>query len=145
MKISYKIVLISFTVVSAFIFQSFITKKNDSDQIQFKKITLLQAKNVAKKEGKIIFIDANTAWCGPCKKMAATSFKDARVAKVFNSRFINLNIDMETNADGAEIEKTYKVDLYPTLLFINYKGKIVKKKIGLQSAEDLLAIAKTIK
>ena len=63
-----KIVIIAITVVSAFAIQSFTTKKSESDQIQFKRITFLQAKSIALKEKKIIFIDANTSWCGPCKK-----------------------------------------------------------------------------
>ncbi len=140
-----KIVLIAITVVSAFAIQSFNTKKSESDQIQFKRITFLQAKNIALKEKKLIFIDANTSWCGPCKKMAATSFKDPRVAKVFNTRFINLNIDIENNSDGLEIEKKYKIEAYPTLLFVNGKGKTVKKVLGFQTAEDLLSLAKSIK
>ena len=49
----------------------------------------------AKKEDKLIFIDAYTTWCGPCKMMDAKVFSDSQVAQAFNERFINAKFDME--------------------------------------------------
>ena len=56
--------------------------------ITFKKKSFEEAKKEAKKSGKLIFIDAYTDWCGPCKRMAATSFKDPKVGEMFNKNFI---------------------------------------------------------
>jgi thiol:disulfide interchange protein len=98
----------------------------------------------AKKTGKIIFIDAYTEWCGPCKKMAATSFMDSKVASTFNSKFINLKIEMEKNADGPDVARMYGVKAYPTLIFIDGDGKLKKSVIGFQTADQLLAIGKAL-
>ncbi len=48
----------------------------------------------ARQEGKYLFIDAYTDWCGPCKQMAATTFQDPEVGEFFNENFVNLKIEM---------------------------------------------------
>ncbi|MCE2743785.1 MAG: thioredoxin domain-containing protein [Fluviicola sp.] len=118
--------------------------KQEGAGIAFKHISLEDAKKQAEKTGKLIFIDAYTSWCGPCKRMAATTFKDEKVAKYFNENFISLKIDVEKDADGPEIEKMYKIQAYPTLFFINGKGKLVKNIVGFQEADKLMSIAKSV-
>ncbi|TXI85014.1 MAG: DUF255 domain-containing protein [Crocinitomicaceae bacterium] len=114
------------------------------DGIEFKKSALGEAMAEAKKKGKLIFIDAYTEWCGPCKKMAATSFMDPEVAKVYNSKFINMKIEMEKSADGPLVAQKYKVYAYPTMLYIDGDGNVVKTVVGYQTAEQLIATAKSL-
>lgn len=113
--------------------------------IKFSKLTFQKAIKQAKATGKLIFIDVHTSWCGPCKEMAKTTFTDAEVGNVFNQRFINIKIDAEEDEDGPMISKAYTVTAYPTLLFINGEGKMVKKLVGKQSKEKLLAAVSTIR
>lgn len=112
--------------------------------IKFEQISLEEAMKLAKSSGKTIFIDAYTEWCGPCKRMAATTFMDDGVAKLFNGKFINMKIEMEKSADGPNVAKMYGVKAYPTLLFIDGEGKLKKSVVGLQSAEQLLAVGKSL-
>lgn len=112
--------------------------------IKFRGMTLDEAKKEAKASGKIIFIDAYTDWCGPCKKMAATAFVDEKVADLFNSKFINLKIEMEKSEDGPTVARMYKVNAYPTLLFIDGSGSLKKSQVGFQTPEQLLALGKSI-
>ena len=113
--------------------------------IKFTKLTFAKAIKQAQASGKLIFIDVHTSWCGPCKEMAKTTFTDSEVGDVFNKRFINLKIDAEQDEDGPMISKAYSVAAYPTLLFINGEGKMVKKLVGKQSKEKLLAAVSGIK
>jgi thiol:disulfide interchange protein len=134
----------------ATISMAFFMGHNDSEiksggGIKFLNISLEKAKELAEKSDKIIFIDAHTSWCGPCKKMAATSFQDQEVSKAFNAKYINLKVDIENDADGQEIARMYKVQAYPTLLFINSKGKLIKTLVGFQSADKLVAVASSMK
>lgn len=112
--------------------------------IRFESIGYDEAVKKAKETGKIIFIDSYTEWCGPCKKMAATAFMDENVAKVFNSKFINVKMEMEKSADGPQVAKMYGVKVYPTLLFVNGEGKLVKAVQGYQTPEQLLAVGKAM-
>lgn len=111
--------------------------------IAFKKKSFDAAKEEAKKEGKLIFIDAYTDWCGPCKRMAATSFKDAKVGDLYNKSFINLKIDME-KGEGPEIARRFGVKAYPTLLIVDGNGKLVKQVVGMKSSAQLIAFANSV-
>jgi thioredoxin len=112
--------------------------------IEFKGMTLEKAKKEALKSGKLIFIDAYTDWCGPCKRMAATSFKDQAVGDLFNKNFVNLKIEMEKSAEGPEIARRYGVKAYPTLIIIDGTGRVVKQTIGLKSKDQLIALANSV-
>lgn len=120
------------------------TVKTVSSGIRFDKMTMKKALEKAKSSGKLVFIDVHTTWCGPCKEMARTTFQSDEVGKVFNEKFINLKLDAENDADGKEVSKTYSVSAYPTLLFINGEGRLVKKLVGKQSEEKLLSIANSL-
>lgn len=109
--------------------------------IKFRKGGLEKAKKMAAEEGKLIFIDAYTNWCGPCKKMAATTFKDAEVGEFFNENFINIKIEMEKDADGPSTARRYNVRAYPTLLIIDEEGNLVKQTIGFQNKSRLMSFA----
>nr|WP_294858378.1 thioredoxin domain-containing protein [uncultured Fluviicola sp.] len=139
----------------SFVISSFCLLENHSDAkeltsvrnsgIKFSKMTFRDAVLEAKASGKLIFIDVHTSWCGPCKEMAKTTFTDGEVGKVFNKKFINLKIDAEEDTDGPMISKAYSVSAYPTLLFVNSEGKLVRKLVGKQSKEKLLAAVAAIK
>ena len=40
-------------------------------QTNFQKLTLNEACEKAKAEGKMVFVDLYTSWCGPCKVMSS--------------------------------------------------------------------------
>jgi thioredoxin 1 len=113
--------------------------------IDFKKLTLKKAMEQADEEGKLIFIDAYTSWCGPCKQLEKTTFKSEKVGEAFNEQFINIKIDIEKDADGPEIERKYKVKAYPTLLVIDSEGKLKKSLVGFQTEKQMLSLAKAMK
>ncbi|WP_031529734.1 thioredoxin family protein [Dyadobacter crusticola] len=98
----------------------------------------------AKAENKIIFFDAYTTWCGPCKLLQKNVFTRADVAEVFNENFINVKFDMESG-EGPKLASKYPIEGYPTLFFINPNGKVVKKVLGYTSAEDLIKTGKSLK
>lgn len=136
-KVAGLIMILGVLVAFAF------NKNSDTeDGIAFSQMTFKEAKAIAKKENKLIFIDCYASWCGPCKRMAATSFKDERVGKIYNSNFINLKIDMEKDAEGPELSRLFKIRAYPTIVFVDGNGKVVQQEIGLKSADELIAMAK---
>lgn len=118
--------------------------REGGEGIKFKHISLEEAKKLAEESGKLIFIDAYTSWCGPCKKMAATTFKNEEVGNIFNEKFINLKIDCEKDADGPELSRMYKVRAYPTLLIIDAKGKLIKQTVGFQTEDRLISFANSV-
>ena len=92
----------------------------------------------AKTENKMIFLDAYTSWCGPCKWMAANMFTNDTIAGYYNKTFICAHFDME-KGEGVQLAQQYQVRAYPTLLFINPAGEMVHKRVGApQKVQDYL-------
>lgn len=97
----------------------------------------------AKAEKKIVFLDAYTTWCGPCKLLQKNVFTKPEVGALFNEKFINVKIDMESG-EGPKLAQKYPLEGYPTLFFIDSDGKVVKQVIGYQNPETLVKIGKAI-
>ncbi|MBI5541412.1 MAG: thioredoxin family protein, partial [Bacteroidia bacterium] len=105
--------------------------------IQFETGSFADLKAKAQKENKLIFIDAYTVWCGPCKWMAKNIFTNDTVADFYNSKFINAQIDME-KGEGVEIAKLYNVHCYPSLLYIDGDGKLIHRGAGSSNAQRFI-------
>jgi len=96
---------------------------------------------MAKKENKLIFLDAYATWCGPCKAMQRDVFTNAKVGDYYNKTFVNVKIDME-EGEGVELSETYAVAAYPTLLFINGDGDVVHKSVGGMDVDDFISLGR---
>ncbi|HWW38360.1 thioredoxin family protein [Pedobacter sp.] len=106
-------------------------------EITFKEADWKTQLATAKKENKIIFFDAYTSWCGPCKVMAKEVFTKDSVADLFNNTFLNVKYDME-KGEGPALKDKYEVSAFPTYLFINGDGEIVHKIVGSMSASEFM-------
>ena len=98
-----------------------------------------EALELAKKDGKVIFVDAYTTWCGPCKRMAKNTFPDPKVGAFFNENFVNMKIDMEKPA-GRKFQSKYPVQAFPTLYWIGADGETVHRQKGAQDAVTFLKL-----
>ena len=94
----------------------------------------------AKAENKLVFIDFYTSWCGPCKHMAETVFKQDNVGAFFNSHFISYKIDAE-KGEGKTLAAKYRVQIYPTYLFLDHQGAVFNRSIGSCKDSVFLGIA----
>lgn len=119
---------------------------NEKPPIPAKSIAFIEnsfsaALKKAKTDRKYIFVDAYTTWCGPCKQLKNTTFKDIRTADFFNKNFINLSVDME-KGEGTHLADKWRVQEYPTLLILDDNGNILLRSIGYLDAKQLLALGK---
>lgn len=94
----------------------------------------------AKKEKKLVFLDAFAAWCGPCKLMEKNIFPLENVKSYYNTNFINARFDME-KGEGREIAAKYGIRSYPTFLYLNGDGEVVHKAFGYMDENEFLAAA----
>jgi thioredoxin-related protein len=112
--------------------------------IAFEHGTFKEIKEKALKENKLIFIDAFTTWCGPCKQMSKNVFTNDTVAAYYNKNFVNAKIDME-KGEGIELAKKYDVRCYPNLLFVDGNGDLVHRTAGSMSAKEFVSLAEETK
>lgn len=96
-----------------------------------------QILDLAKAQNKVIFMDCYTAWCGPCKRLAANVFPDPEVGNFFNATFINTKFDMEKE-EGPSIANRYGIHAYPTLLWLDGDGNVVHKIVGGLDVQGLI-------
>lgn len=54
-----------------------------------------EAMEASKQEPRKIFVDVYTDWCGWCKKMDKSTFKDASIVKELNKNFYAVKFDAE--------------------------------------------------
>ncbi len=94
--------------------------------------------NRAKTSKKLLFVDFYTDWCGWCKKMDKEVFSLDKVANYYNSQFINLKINAENDELGKELAQKFRVDGFPTYIFIDSNAQVVTTLVGYQQAEPLL-------
>lgn len=118
--------------------------KADADGIRFTEASWKEILKKAKAEKKVIFLDAYASWCGPCKLLQKNVFTKKAVGDFYNEKFINVKMDME-KGEGPALAQVYPLEAYPTLLFIDGNGRVLKKVLGLQTPEDLIAIGKSVK
>jgi len=103
-------------------------------QTNFRHITYQEALEAAKAEGKPVFIDFYTSWCGPCKAMAKNIFPQQKVGDFMNATFVCLKLDAEK--EGKEQAALYKIDAYPTMVIVDADGEEIYRKVGGESDAD---------
>ncbi|WP_312901800.1 thioredoxin family protein [Chryseobacterium taichungense] len=113
------------------------------EAIQFQELPFKDLIVKAKKEKKILFIDAYTSWCGPCKMMERNTFTKKAVGDYYNSNFVNARFDME-KGEGREIAAKFGVRSYPTYLFLNGDGELVSQNFGYMEESMFLSMAKDV-
>jgi thioredoxin-related protein len=112
------------------------------DQIVFEESLWEEVKEKANSEGKLIFVDAYTTWCGPCKWMAKEVFTNTEVANFYNTNFVNIKIDME-KGEGIDLAKQWGVKAYPSLLYFDGEGNLMHRLCGALDAMSFIEAGNT--
>ncbi|MBB6108249.1 Thioredoxin-like [Mucilaginibacter lappiensis] len=108
-----------------------------ANQINFIENSWSEALKQAAAKKKYIFVDAYATWCGPCKLLKATTFRNKDVIAFYNSNFINVAMDME-KGQGPELAAQWGLRAYPTLIIFDAKGKPVYGTVGFIKPDDMI-------
>ncbi len=116
---------------------SFVSLIGQNKEIEFSANSWEYILAEAKVQNKLIFIDAYTSWCGPCKWAAKYLFTNKEVAYYYNENFINVSMDME-KGEGIAFAKKFAINSYPTFLIINSKQEIVSRTEGVDQTKRFI-------
>ena len=87
----------------------------------------------AAKSHKPLMVDFYTEWCGACKMMDAEAYTNADVIRA-SQKFVMVKVDAEKRADLAQ---KFKVDGYPTLVWLDNSGNVLNSSPGYGGIEML--------
>ena len=104
-------------------YEQAISNLENREGVQFQDLIYEEALKKAGKEGKMVFMDCNTVWCGPCKMVAPII---EELAAEFEGQVIIGKCDVDENGDMAA---EYGIRNIPTVLFFK-NGEIVDKQVG---------------
>lgn len=132
------------TVIAGLFFILIMVNPGIAQKIIFEEGTWTEALAKAKQENKLLFVDACTSWCGPCRRMEREVFTRPEVEQYYKARFVCYQQDMEKGA-GPEMKKRYNVEAYPTFLFLDGEGKLIFKLVGYHRSWDFLRETEKVK
>lgn len=108
----------------------------------FVDLSFEEARSRAEARDKAVFIDFFTTWCGPCKRLDAETWPDARVREWLGRRAVAIKVDAE---EEKELARRYGVKGYPTLIFIDAEtGEEIERLVGFLPPERFLEEASIV-
>ena len=116
----------------------FFTSQADSQPVRFEQLSWQQALGKASKENKMLFVEMYTTWCTYCRQMEQNVFSTEEAGDFYNQHFINVRYDAQ-KSDGIQIRKSYALLGFPTFLYLDSKGLVVRKTAGYQSKEIFIS------
>ena len=122
-----------------------VSNKNPKNESIMKKQIVFETKkdyeavlNMAQADFKPVFIDFYTDWCAPCKWMEQDVFNTSTAATFYNQKIINYKVNAE-KGQGVELAKKFRINAYPTLIFVDPNGKEIERYVGSTSISKFMA------
>ena len=95
------------------------------------------ARKEATETGRALLLDFGTEACFWCKKLDATTFRDPKVVKLLNERFIPVKIDAQKH---RQLTDALGIESYPTLVLASAEGKVIGRHVGYADVAQLTAL-----
>lgn len=108
--------------------------------IHFFKGSLTEAIHLAQKQNKLVFVEAYTDWCGPCRHMDKYTFTRYDLGNEYNSNFINVKVNIES-LEGIAFKMQYNIMAIPDFLFFDSNGELIYRDYGQKSTSELLSMS----
>ena len=86
----------------------------------------------ARSEQKYLVVDVYTEWCGPCRLMKRTTFKNQNVLQFLGKDVVGLQVDAEKGW-GRDFAKKYQVNAFPCQLVLDKDGNEITRRYGYMS------------
>ena len=100
----------------------------------FDKRSYAEAKKAAEDSKKWFIVKATATWCGPCKKMDATTWRDEKVVTWLTDHAIVVAIDVDKEKKLAE---GLSIEAMPTMIAFK-EGKEFDRVIGYKPSDEFL-------
>jgi thioredoxin-related protein len=123
---------------------AFVSDPISDDRIYW--MTYEEVLRANEKQPKKVFIDVYTDWCGWCKRMDQTTFRDPKIITRLNGDFYAVKLDAESDktfdVDGKsmsyrQLARSFQATAYPTTVYLNEDLSLIQAVPGYQQANNL--------
>ena len=91
----------------------------------------------AKAEHKVVLVDIYADWCAQCKELDEKTWPDPAVQAWIKANAVAIRID--TDARRKDLAATLQIRSYPTVLVLDAEGRELKRLLGYQKPQSMLA------
>lgn len=99
-------------------------------QTQVRTTNLSEGKSLAEQNRMNMMVSFHADWCGPCKQMQSTTFKDEKVKEALKKYVL---VDLNSDQNKAAV-KEFEVEGLPTNIIAHSDGRVVDKVVGFKDA-----------
>ncbi len=153
-------------LIALFVLASCSNKQATHSYDEIPWMTLTEVDKVVKKSPRMVMVDVYTPWCGPCKMMNNSTFKDPELVNYIGKNFYAVKFNAEgpdpITFNGKEYANPkFRTDIpknrrnqmhqftgtlgvrgYPTIVIFDTKLNKVNSAVGYRSAPQLLEFLK---
>lgn len=97
---------------------------------------------MAKAENKKVFLYFHADWCGYCRKMDASTFKDKKVIDYLSDNYISIKVNSDKE---KKVASKYGVRGLPTSWFLKANSDKLSRIPGFIGEKQLLTVLKYVK
>jgi thiol:disulfide interchange protein len=90
----------------------------------------------AKRDNRVVMVEFYADWCVWCQRMESTTFTDPGVVGLLADRAVPVKIDGER--EGKILARKYRVDGYPTIVFLTADERELGRVPGYLAAEEFV-------
>ncbi len=112
-------------------------------QVKFETASTDAIREMAVRQGKLVFIDLYASWCPPCRMMERHVFSRKEVGAFMDERFVAAKYDTD-QATGADLMKRYGQGAIPLYLIFDTEGRLLGRIQGASSPEEFMQSIRTI-
>lgn len=112
-------------------------------QVRFETKSTDAVREMAQKQGKLVFIDLYASWCPPCRMMEKQVFSRKDVGEFMQQHFIAAKYDTDKTT-GKELMKRYGRGAIPLYLVFDTEGELLGRIQGAAAADEFIDNLKTI-
>jgi thiol-disulfide isomerase/thioredoxin len=93
----------------------------------------LEGQQLAREEGRLLFIDFETTWCGPCKLMDQWVFTADAVVEA-SASLVAVKVDGDEHPD---LKEKFGVTGFPTMILLSPEGEELRRVSGCVNVADM--------
>ena len=112
-------------------------------QVKFETKSTDAVREMAVKQGKLVFIDLYADWCPPCRAMEREVFSRKDVGEFMDQRFVAAKYDTDKTT-GRELMKKYGSGAIPLYLVFDTQGELLGRIQGAADADTFMDNLRTI-